>query len=57
MTTLWEMAAHLAIVDDVSGDVLFSSCPYSHEMSLMRSGTELSEFLRIFLPTLLERKF
>ena len=25
---------------------------FSHEMSWMRSGTELSQFLRIFLPTL-----
>ena len=23
-------------------------CPFSHEMSRMRSGTELSQFLRIF---------
>ena len=27
----------------------------SHEMSWMRSGTELSQFLRIYLPTLLNR--
>ena len=26
-------------------------CPFPHEMSWMRSGTELSQFLRIFLPT------
>ena len=25
---------------------------FSHEMSWMRSGTELTQFLRIFLPTL-----
>ena len=25
---------------------------YSHEMSWMRSGTELNQFMRIFLPTL-----
>ena len=26
----------------------FLCCPFSHEISWMRSGTELSEFLRIF---------
>ena len=25
--------------------------PFSHELSWMRSGTELNQFLRIFLPT------
>ena len=25
--------------------------PFSHEMSWIRSGTELSQFLRIFIPT------
>ena len=25
---------------------------FSHEMSWMRSGTELSQFLKVFLPTL-----
>ena len=29
----------------------------SHEMSWMRSGTELSQFLRVFLPTLYLRYF
>ena len=31
---------------------LILCCPFSHEMSLMRSGTDLSQFLRIFLHTL-----
>ena len=34
--------------------VYFLCCPISQEMSLMRSGTELSQFLRIFLPTFTE---
>ena len=28
----------------------FFGCPFSHEMSWVRSGNELSQFLRIFLP-------
>ena len=28
-------------------------CPFSHEMSGIRSGAKLSQFLRIFLPTLI----
>ena len=38
----------------VAGDVfdgVFLCCLLSHEMSWMRSGTEFSQFLRIFLPT------
>ena len=35
----------------VYGDV-FLCCPFSHEVSWMRSWTELSQFLRVFLPTL-----
>ena len=31
--------------------VSYLCCPFSHEMSLVRSGTELSQFLRIFLTT------
>ena len=41
------MAVHLAVASDVFGSV-FLCCPFSHEMSWMRSGTELSRFLRIF---------
>ena len=33
--------------------VSYLCCPLSHEMSWMRSGTESSQFLRIFLPTLI----
>ena len=32
-------------------DGVFLCCPFSHEMSWMRSGTYLSRFLRVFLPT------
>ena len=45
------MAAHLAVAGDVF-DGVFLCCPFSHEMSWMRSGTQLSQFLRVFLPTL-----
>ena len=46
----WEMAVHLAVACDVFDGVLLSR-PFSHEMSWMRSRTELSQFLRIFPPT------
>ena len=32
--------------------VFFLCCLFFHEMSWMRSGTKLSQFLRVFLPTL-----
>ena len=41
------------------GDVfvgVFLCCPFSLEMSWMRSGTLLSQFLRVFLPTFSGRK-
>ena len=44
------MAVHLAVAGDVFDGVLFCAV-FFHEMSWMRSGTELSQFLRIFLPT------
>ena len=44
-------SVHLAVVGGVFDGVL-SCCLFSHEMSWMRSGTELSQFLRVFLPTL-----
>ena len=34
----------------------FCSVLFSHEMYLKRSGTELSQFLRVFLPTLTVHK-
>ena len=40
-----------AVASDVFDGVLFCVA-FSNEMSLMRSGTELSQVLRIFLPTL-----
>ena len=46
------MAVHLAVAGDVFDDVLFYAVLFSHEMSCMRYGTELSQFVRIFLPTL-----
>ena len=42
------MAVHLAVAGDVFGGVLFCAVLFSYEMSLMRSGTELCQFLRIF---------
>ena len=42
---------HLAVAGDVFDGVLFCAVLFSHEMSWMRSRTELSQFLRIFLPT------
>ena len=44
------MAGHLAVTDDVFDGVLFCAVLFP-TMSWMRSGTELSQFLRIFLPT------
>ena len=46
------MAVYLALAGDVFNGVLFCAVFFSHEMSWMRSGTELSKFLRLFLPTL-----
>ena len=46
------MTVHLDVAVDVFDGVLFCAVLYSHEMSWMRSGTELSQFLRIFLPTI-----
>ena len=46
------MAVHLTVAGDVFDGVLFCALLFSHNMSWMRSGTELSQFLRIFLPTL-----
>ena len=42
------MAVHLILGCGVFGGVLFCAVLFSHEMSWMRSGTELSQFLRIF---------
>ena len=43
---MWEIAVHLAAASDVF-DGVFLCCPFSHEMCWMRSGTELSQFLRV----------
>ena len=42
-----EIAIHLAVTGDVIDGVFFVLL-FSHEMSWMRSGTELSQFLRGF---------
>ena len=45
------MAVYLAVADDVFVGDLFCTVLNSHEMSWMRSETELIQFLRIFLTT------
>ena len=47
-----KMAVYLAVAGDVF-DGVFLCCPFSHEVSWMRSGTKLRQFQRIFLPTFL----
>ena len=47
---VWEMAVYLAVAGDVV-DGVFLCCPFPLKMSVMRSGTRLSQFLRVFLPT------
>ena len=37
---IWETAIHLAAAGDIFDGVVLC-CPFSHEMSWMRSGTEL----------------
>ena len=44
---------YLAVACDAFDDFFILCCPFSHEMSWMRSGTELSHFLRISQSTLL----
>ena len=46
------MAVHLAVAGDVFDVCIWclSVCfPFSHDISWVRSGTELSQFLRTFL--------
>ena len=45
-----KIAVHLAVAGD-DFDGVFLCCPFSQEMSWMRSGTLMSQFLRVFLPT------
>ena len=40
-----------AVAGGVFGGI-FLCCPFSHELSWMISGTSLSQFLMVFLPTL-----
>ena len=44
-----------AVAGDVFDGVLFCAVLFSHEMSWMRPGTELSQFMRIFLPTFIQQ--
>ena len=46
------MADHLAVAGDDFDGVIFCAVLFPSEMSCMRSGTELSQFLRVFLHTL-----
>ena len=46
-----KIAVHLAVASDVF-DGAFLCCPVSHEMSWIRSGTELSKFLSLPCPLL-----
>ena len=48
---VWEMVVHLVVACDVFDGALLCAVLFFHEMPWMRSGTELSQFLRIFLPT------
>ena len=50
------MAVQLCIADDVFDGSYFMLL-FSHEMSWMRSGTKLSQVMRIFLPTFMFRVF
>ena len=36
---VWEIAVHLAVAVDVFDGVCLLECPFSHEMSWMRTGT------------------
>ena len=45
------MAFHLTVAGDVFGGVSFLCFNFSHEMSWMRTVTELNQFLRIFART------
>ena len=51
-SAVWGMADHLAVTGDVFGNVLLCAVFFSHKMSWMRCEIELSQFLRMFLPTL-----
>ena len=46
------MAVYLSVPGEVFDGVLLCAVLFSHEMSWMRSRTELRQFLRIFLPNL-----
>ena len=49
MTTCMEIALHLPVASDVMSLVMsYFLLSFSHEMSWMRSRTELSQFLRMF---------
>ena len=52
VTTCIGNGCYLVVACNDSDGVLFCVVLFSHEMSWMRSGTKLSQFLRIFLPIL-----
>ena len=45
------MAVHVAVAVNIFDGVLFCAVLFFHEMSWMRYGTALSQFLTLFLPT------
>ena len=55
MSACMEKAVHLAVAGDVFDSVLLCAV-FFPEISWMRSWTELSQFLRIFRPTLQLKK-
>ena len=48
---MWEVAVRLAVACDVY-DGVFLCCPFSRGVSWVGSRAWLSQFLRVFLPTL-----
>ena len=48
VTTCMVIAVHMAVARDVF-DYVFICCPFSHDISWMRSGTCLSQLLRVSL--------
>ena len=52
MTPIWGMVVHLVVAGDVFDGVLFCAVLFPTGCLGMKSGTELSQFLSIPLPTL-----
>ena len=49
---MYGKSLHMGVAVDVFDGVLFYAVFFADEMSWMRFGTEFSQFLRLFLPTL-----